>query len=1491
MPIGEALLAAVAEAVFGYALEQSGVADRVRAVLKIDPKHKAFQVALARAYTAFARQYPDLVASLFDESFLKIEAAPLLAQLLTRRGRPDPAELAWLWARHLGHDDPDTWPRLAEATRAAADFLTWLEAELAKDPALQALYDSQALDRIAENTDAIRRALEERFAQALAEARSVHIGGSVSQSLIVTGSANTIIQYPNIQVQRFSGLDSFSREHLLNAIFQASADLRNYRGIIAGIHLDRPEVDEIVDWITRAENDQRLGMLLDHPGSGKTVVMRDVLTRLEELQVPVLAIKADLLLGVQSRADLMEQLGLPVEVEECARQLAKEGLFVALLDQLDALSLTLTRDQRTLSVVLSTLARLREIPNVRILASCRTFDLHNDLRLSSIKVDRTFELRPLEDSQVEEVLRAVGVEPRRLLPGHLELLKTPLHLDVYVRTVGDATSPSTLERFESLQDLYAELWRLKILSSGPSSPSPDERIAVIYRLVDVMTKTQHPSAPEGCLDDLAEAARYLEREGIIHRDKGRWLFLHQTFLDYCYARRFVAKSSSLSQEVLNSPQGLFERTLIVQVLAYLRGLDQQRYIRELKDLLFAPDLRVHLRLLILDWLGALPDPTDEEFVIVQQWTMDATHRVQVLRAFSGNPAWFDRFDQGLLAQWLTSEDGKPSSVVISYLHSIINTRPAEVLEYVRSFTGRGQEWDAAAAYCLSGLEDWNDEEAVDLLCDLLAHGMSSGYIDLCFHNLARSNPAGGCRALRRYLDHRLDSLLAQEAVMTDKERKSLPQLDRSRDPVRWEQELFDDYVVDKLMSRAAQEAPEAVIEHLMPWFLWAISVSADNATQKSTLYRSDVLFSYGWYGEHTLAGPKFALRMAEALATLAQNNPDRFRSLAIELSGTEWLTIHRALAKAYLAAPEIYLDDIINYLKGDRRRLFLGDHKDPHYESRLLYATAFRLADPGQRLDLEALVLDWQPEWERRRLRSEGWFHIAFLASVPRDSLSERARRRLQELERKFPDYRPTVPRGVQVGTVGPPIEPDAQEKMSDEAWLSAMRKYDDSTAWGAPKEEFLKGGVIELSRSFEGHVKRAPDRFYRLALRFDEGISLHYVTAAISGLAGSDAPADWVVDLVRRNAGRLHGEFRREVCRALSKRAKDGIPDDILDLLADWALHDPDPKEELWRIPAMNEQPYYGGNPHFFGINTNRGSATITLVECSLRRNPPQVERAFHLLEQVAADPSTGVRACVIEALRWLLRYDDKRAFDIFERTVTTHPDLLRLRITHDFLYYCHRRLYERVHPFIEVLLANEDEEARQVGAKLACLVAFHELDAQPLAEQAITGDTAMRVGAAQVYARNLEFGDVQPACEVGLRRLLHDPEERVREEIGKCFLHLRPEHLSNLRPFIKDFLNSPSLRSGAEYLVQYLKSVAYSDHDLVLEATAHILDELGEAVLDIRTRWAIMEGDLVQLQLAVYQYASDSTVKEQAMGLFERLLIAGSRSARKALDEWDRT
>src|SRR5215207_1135366 len=57
--------------------------------------------------------------------------------------------------------------------------------------------------------------------------------------------------------------------------------------------LERGIVGEIVRWAQEAPDKDNVAVLLDGAGMGKTVVMRDVLRRLEEAETTVLAIKAD----------------------------------------------------------------------------------------------------------------------------------------------------------------------------------------------------------------------------------------------------------------------------------------------------------------------------------------------------------------------------------------------------------------------------------------------------------------------------------------------------------------------------------------------------------------------------------------------------------------------------------------------------------------------------------------------------------------------------------------------------------------------------------------------------------------------------------------------------------------------------------------------------------------------------------------------------------------------------------------------------------------------------------------------------------------------------------------------------------------------------------------------------------------------------------------------------------------------------------------------
>jgi hypothetical protein len=179
-------------------LQTLGLFERARAIFSEDDRCRALQTALMRAYAALARNHPGWVNALFDKTFLESKPViELLAELLTRHGRPDPAQLAKLYAQHLGFSDPERWPRLKEAIRIAADLLTWLKEELAKQDVLRPLYDSRALDQnqIAQDIQAIRAKLERDFDEAQGRAqRYAQIAGNVSNSAIVTGDHNVVTQ-------------------------------------------------------------------------------------------------------------------------------------------------------------------------------------------------------------------------------------------------------------------------------------------------------------------------------------------------------------------------------------------------------------------------------------------------------------------------------------------------------------------------------------------------------------------------------------------------------------------------------------------------------------------------------------------------------------------------------------------------------------------------------------------------------------------------------------------------------------------------------------------------------------------------------------------------------------------------------------------------------------------------------------------------------------------------------------------------------------------------------------------------------------------------------------------------------------------------------------------------------------------------------------------------------------------------------------------------
>lgn len=132
---------AIAELVFTYALEQSGIGETLKEKLRGNPTKDAFARALQKALAEFESNHQIWVQAGFDQSFLKREATPVLAACLLRSHGPDAVELACAWAKSLSKDIKHE--RIKAIRPVLKEFLETLEREMRNQPDLADLMRDQ----------------------------------------------------------------------------------------------------------------------------------------------------------------------------------------------------------------------------------------------------------------------------------------------------------------------------------------------------------------------------------------------------------------------------------------------------------------------------------------------------------------------------------------------------------------------------------------------------------------------------------------------------------------------------------------------------------------------------------------------------------------------------------------------------------------------------------------------------------------------------------------------------------------------------------------------------------------------------------------------------------------------------------------------------------------------------------------------------------------------------------------------------------------------------------------------------------------------------------------------------------------------------------------------------------------------------------------------------------------------------------------------------
>ena len=1058
-------------------------------------------------------------------------------------------------------------------------------------------------------------------------------------------------------------------------------------------------------------------------GAGKSTVLADTVERLRLSKIPALVIRMDQVPdGILTTTELGRKLLLPESPALVLAGIANGGPCVLVIDQLDAVSMASGRRTELWSLFDDLRREADRFPSTSLIVGCRQFDLEHDHRMRAMQRTQSafavVTLNPLSPTQIDSILQERTINPAAIQSAVKPLLTTPLHLSMFLRLDPDARV-SVRNRDELFDSFWTEAERKTDHRLGRKAAWT----RVIDTLANWLSARQQLSAPKDVLDDFSTDAAAMASEHVLVLADGRYRFFHESFFDYAFARRFAASGRKLSDLLLSGEQHLFRRAQVRQVLAYLRAQDLSKYLDELAFLITDNRVRFHIKRVVLQWLSSLIDPWREEWELLENaFSINPELRLQVMNAVAGMPSWFDVLDNaGFYETALAHADEVRADEAIRMLglHPITGTRSARVAAILQKNRKPGQKWSDYLRFICRYGDVYHSREMFNLFLSLIDDGTLDGLRPgfavndswwTGIYSMADKRPDLASEAIGHWLDRVLSlwrTTVTEEAEAADNPgsaRDLLDALDRSGNGAH--------------VIHMAAKSPQQYAEQLMPRIA---KFAAETAKEIPNHLDMDPVWSFRAFGDNELQVHAALLSaLALSLEVLAKDKPGQLDPILAPFELRPHDVIAYLVLRAWTAAPDRYADRIAEYLTTDIRRLkvgyatWSGDGSAEIYVSSQAVKAASSCCSSEHFQRLEHTILSFTDPWEAKRPRGRGLKQLELLQALDNSRLSSAGLTRLRELQRKFPDLQVASPQPITVSEIGAPISSDAQNKMSDDQWLRAMRKYTGIDDTRKSNGE-LGGGEYQLAQSLQERAKADPARFALLANSMGDEFPSNYFDAILRGVANClpdksppDAPTitvDQAAALVRR-AHALPGRPCGRWISDLVQRWKDrDWPEDVIEAVAWYAANDPDPDQELWKVAAYKGQRYYGGQPYTAGINSTRGEAAGAIQQM-LFDSPGRFTLLEKPVDSLVHDKSVAVRSCAIGVLLAILNVDAQKAIRWFKECVDTDPAILNTPYVERFIKYAGYQDYVSIQPILELMLNSEESSVAEAGARqIACL------------------------------------------------------------------------------------------------------------------------------------------------------------------------------------------
>lgn len=879
--------------------------------------------------------------------------------------------------------------------------------------------------------------------------------------------------------------------------------------------IEMPEVDKIFEFIESENYQDDLLILTGKAGIGKTALLSKIQIRLIENHTAYLSIKSDKF-DLESKDSFSKCFGVE-NILHSIRQLARKEKVVVLIDQLDALSLTMSSNQKTITFILEFIEQLKYISNVKIIASIREYDLKNDPLFKNLDDSKKIITQPFSFEYVNKKLKSFIKESTKLSNTLIELLRTPLHLSIFIELYPNDDSCISIK---TLQDLYDKFWEQKVNSKLIDQAVRQNVIKLLNAIVQKMNEIKKIEVPIlYFVDEFEEALSLLLSNGILKQENKKISFFHQTFYDYAFARDFAKKGVSLFAYILTTSQDLSIREQFKQIIQFLRGTDEEKYLLELETILYSEKVRFHIKLLLISYLGSLENPTAEEFASIQKLFRDNEKFEKYFIESWISSDWLVYFKE---ADFFTNENFKTYNLH-HRIEIFVNKEPALVLEILDKCECDAEIKNEAIMLSLERLDKWDESsfEVFQKYHHLIYESNVRFSIEKVYQKVYFFNQEYAISLFLNFLDTSIEK--ADEHNI---------------------KELLD-YTWFEIFEFLLETDNINVFARLLK-SIQKISNKFKNEYSKKEFLITDQVFDSFMLNESPLRVYQMTL---QKISQLALDDKDRFLELMKPYQNTRYLALIAFSIFGYSKNPQEYKNEILILLTNQRLLEEITFEHDDGYEFAQVLMKSFQLYDEADQTKIFYSILQVNPEWERSAFLGKwdqksvylgtyrGCQKYRLLCQLDIESIRKFGYfKEFQELERKFPWYKLEKPHTNDSGFsfAGAPLSTEVYKKMNLKHWIQSMKVFNGTNSRKSVNG-FLRGNRTEHHRQFEKEVTDNPNKFFDFLMQLkSESIHPDYLSAGLSGLITSNSDEEKILKIVHFYADIDNTWLKRTLLKAM---------------------------------------------------------------------------------------------------------------------------------------------------------------------------------------------------------------------------------------------------------------------------------------------------------------------------------------------------------------------